>query len=554
MVAALGLVAALVASACVACSGGGDGSGARVTSPDERLSDAEWDYGASVDPDAPDVTYQPDVIIPEGGADTVVQVTGDGLTWILDGDAGGVDDLEVGKVLFLTNRAVGRVLAVEEYEGDRAVTLGPVDITEVIRDIDTTFEGPLDPELIQIRAAPDRPASIDLLAEGTDGGGASGAGEREGGGAGDPQPVPTSTPEGNGGVEGDGEGPGGARGPSWREVPPTLAPPSPLGAGASVGAPERSGAPAQSRQAIAGEIAQRGILPPVSSRAIPTVPMPGMRAFPLHGSDGSWGVELAYDRNGTKVRGSARIYLERPRIGFALLIRDGKIVTAEAALEGVGGLRFDFEAATTSGLAGNVARVVDLPVDISVPIFGGPAPLAVSFHQSFLLNTAFSAKQSSLSFTGDYAFSGSLRAGYRDGRFGVAGPSGLQVRRSILQSSTGVSLGVTGFVVAHSLRVTVGIGGFGFAVGPYVSLTSAVGVTDGSDLGIVKCKGATLDLDLGYGIGYVMPEGVVRIINTVLAALNAGQIRSTGGTKPITRRLATLQGYAPQVNVCKGAV
>jgi hypothetical protein len=543
MVAALGIVTSLVAAACIACSDGGGDAGARVSSPDDRLSDAEWDYGASVDREAPGVTYQPDVVIPEGGADTVVQVTGDGLTWILDGDAGGVDDLEVGKVLFLTNRAVGRVLAVEEYEGDRAVTLGPVDITEVIRDIDTSFEGPLDPALIQIRAAPDRPASVDLLAE-----------DAEGSGSDDREPVPTSTPEGDGDADGDGEGPGGARGPSWREVPPTLAPPSPLGAGAAVGAPPRRGAPGQSPQAIAGEIAERGVLPPVSSRAIPTVPMPGMRAFPLHGSDGSWGVELAYDRNGTKVRGSARIYLERPRIGFALLIRDGKIVTAEAALEGVGGLRFDFEAATTSGLAGNVARVVDLPVDISVPIFGGPAPLAVSFHQSFLLNTAFSAKQSSLSFTGDYAFSGSLRAGYRDGRFGVAGPSGLRVKRSILQSSNGVSLGVTGFVIAHSLRVTVGIGGFGFAVGPYVSLTSAVGVTDGSDLGIVKCKGATLDLDLGYGIGYVMPEGVVRIINTVLAALNAGQIRPTGGTKPVTQRLATLQGYAPQVNVCKGAV
>ena len=204
-------------------------------------------------------------------------------------------------------------------------------------------------------------------------------------------------------------------------------------------------------------------------------------------------------------------------------------------------------------LAGNINKVIDLPLDISMPIVG-EFPFSVNFGQSLKISTAFSAKQSSLNFVGDYAFTGSLRMGYSDGRFGAGAPTSLSVKRSLLQSASGVSLGVTGFVFAHKLKMTVGIGGFGFVVGPYASLTSAVGVANGSDLGIVKCKGATLDLDMAFGIGYVMPQPVVKVINFFLRSLNLGEIKPSGGTDVQKLHLATLQGYAPKVKVCEGAV
>lgn len=128
------------------------------------------------------------------------------------------------------------------------------------------------------------------------------------------------------------------------------------------------------------------------------------------------------------------------------------------------------------------------------------------------------------------------------------------MRRSLLQSANGVSLGVNGFVIAHKLQVTVGIGGFGFAVGPFVALTTAMTVTNGSDLGIVKCKGATLNIDMGRGIGYVIPTAVVKVINAFLRALNVGQIQATGGTGTKIAELVSLDGYPPRVRAYQGAV
>ncbi len=306
-------------------------------------------------------------------------------------------------------------------------------------------------------------------------------------------------------------------------------------------------------QAPTGQAQDRGTLPPVSTELLPVVPVSGMTAYPLHGSDGSWGVELQYNRNGLRVRGSARVYIQRPTVNFALDIKDGKIVTAEAEISGVAGVRATFDAATETGLQANIHQIIDLPLDISVPIFGPLLPFAVNFHQSFKIDTVFSAKNSSLSFNGDYALQGGLRAGYRNGSFGIGAPSGLSVKKSLLQTTKGASIGVNGFVIAHKLQMTIGIGGFGFAVGPYVSLTTAMSVVNGSDLGIVKCKGGTLNLDMGYGIGYVIPTAVVTVINFFLRALNVKEIKRSGGTGPILTHLATLEGFAPKMKICEGA-
>lgn len=582
------LVVIVLATLCVACSNDdGDGSAARVTSPDERLTDAEWDFGASFDRQTDGVTYQPDVVIPGGGAESVVQVSGDGLTWTLDGDAAEVGDLAPGKLLLVTNRGAGRVLAVEQVaDGDVAVTLGPAEITDFFRDLQISHDGEIDRNLIQIRVAPTLPSAADVTNRAGDETAEPGEGEDA---IGDDDAVESPADEGADPAPGDGgDGgpttggpdpdaetptttttteepaaaearPAGAAGPA-RYAPPTGGEPGDrLGTGlltsptapplASTAAAWAGAVPAQG-----GQAAGQGILPPVAQAPMPVVPVEGMRAFPLHGSDGSWGVELAYDRNGLKVVGSARVYLERPSIRFDLDIRDGKVATAEAVLDGVAGVRASFDASTETGLQANIHQVVDLPIDISMPILGPGLPFAVNFHQSFKIDTVFSAKNSTLSFNGDYAFRGSLRAGYRDGSFEVGAPSGLSVKRSLLQSTNGVSLGVNGFIIAHKLRMTIGIGGFGFAVGPYVSLTTAMSVVNGSDLGMVKCKGANLILDMGYGIGYVMPLAVVKVINVFLRALNIGEIKPTGGTGPITTHLATLQGYAPKLKICEGAV
>ena len=117
----------LVLMGATACDGG------RPDPPSAVAGPADLRYGEAPVPH-PDVTYQPDVVVIGGGGRAIRSVTPDGLIWRLDPNARGAADLATGKVMFVTSRAVGRVLDLRRDGDDLAVTIGPVDITEVIRD------------------------------------------------------------------------------------------------------------------------------------------------------------------------------------------------------------------------------------------------------------------------------------------------------------------------------------------------------------------------------------------------------------------------------------
>ena len=90
------------------------------------------------------VSYQPDVIIVENGSEAIRAISGNGLTWTVDAKAVAQHDIRPGKVVFLTSRAVGRVLALERSGDSVALTLGPVELGDVIRDCDIQLEAPID--------------------------------------------------------------------------------------------------------------------------------------------------------------------------------------------------------------------------------------------------------------------------------------------------------------------------------------------------------------------------------------------------------------------------
>ena len=128
----------------------------RVLSNDD-LSPAERLYGHSA-AESPTVTLQPDVVVPPAGADAIRSVSDDGLVWRLDPETAGAARIEVGKVLLLTSRATGRVLGVQTTARGLEVILGPVDITEVIRDGQFSMDEPVD--MAQAMKL-DRPAIFD---------------------------------------------------------------------------------------------------------------------------------------------------------------------------------------------------------------------------------------------------------------------------------------------------------------------------------------------------------------------------------------------------------
>ncbi|MEH0931523.1 hypothetical protein [Micromonospora sp. CPCC 205558] len=121
----------------------GCASGAADPTPQRPSADGgDQRYGVAPAPN-PEVTYQPDVVFVGGGGASVRGLSEDALTWRIDPSANGANKLARGKVMFLTERAVGRVLDLRRDSGDLAVTLGPVDITDVIRDGTFASDGPV---------------------------------------------------------------------------------------------------------------------------------------------------------------------------------------------------------------------------------------------------------------------------------------------------------------------------------------------------------------------------------------------------------------------------
>jgi hypothetical protein len=119
------------------------------------------------------VVYQPDVVLIGGGAGAIRAVSGDGLTWTVSGRAPGVSRLAVGKIMLATTFAAGRVLKLEKKGTDVEVTLGPVSLTDVIRDgsFDSGGAVPLKQPLYYNQALPTIPPTSRRPAVVTAGGG-----------------------------------------------------------------------------------------------------------------------------------------------------------------------------------------------------------------------------------------------------------------------------------------------------------------------------------------------------------------------------------------------
>lgn len=463
-----------------------------------ELTDAELRYGIAPQLDA-SVTYQPDVIIVGGGANSIRGLSRNGLVWSIDAAAPHARELERGKVAFVTGRAVGRVLGVWDDGPNISVVLGPVDITEIIRDANIVFDN----------------VPIDF-------------GEA----------IPYSVPEPPG---------------SSSEVPPlsAWAPPTNdaapmVGFASFVAPPPAAGPPAQSSVPT---------VPPLPG-APDWIAVPKFKIFPVVGATGI-GIQMRSNTNGLALKAEAKVRLASPTLGFALVIQSGSVKRAEVAINGAAGLLMNFEGATDVGRSANVNERVQIPIDFSIPIGGFAVPIAATLRQTFIIKTAFGVRNTSLSATGDYQFGGGFRLGFNDGTFSMAGPSNFTSNRSLLESAGGVSLAPAGLVLAHQARIIVGVGALGFTVGPYLGVNSTVGVTSGSDLGMVKCKGATLIISLNGGVGYVIPKVVTDVINFFLRTLSVGplqlgQIKGDGGAAtgdPLT--IINKTAVDPPVKACQ---
>jgi hypothetical protein len=488
------------------------------------------------------IVYQDDIILMEHGDQAIRSFASNGLSWNFDANAPQVNEIQPGKIVFATGRAVGRVLAVQRNGDQVSAILGPVQLTDLVKQGKFMYDQPLDLNSAIAIAAPDYPGAANSTAMQNRSPGAQ-----------------SSIQSGSGTwhvaqyyvVSDTGE---------WTAIRTVT------GSGARVRKPTflQSGFHASNRlwpMQAGPNLGNLGNLNnfnpgPIPAPQIPMIPLNGLQATPCVDC-GGLGLKMYQEKDGLRVWVTVVFHLIHPHVVFCASIENGSI-EANLQLAGGAGVTATLDAASSQEFTGgNIKEVGLIPLDITVPIGGIFLPLQIDLSQSIDLESAFSAKTSRLHGAGGIDLTGEIAADYHKGAWEVTPPSG-QVKQNLAGMVTGISVGINALVFAISQRLMVGVGALSFATGPYVDLTSSVTSLKGSSIGTTLlsrtpiCAQGTFNMSLGAGIGYSMPRVVASVLNTVLGWFGVKPVPPWGSIVALPHRKTLIDHRDEIPNGCSG--
>lgn len=416
------------------------------------------------------VRLQPDVVIVKGGARTIRSVREDDLVWTIDASAPGASDLAVGRVMFLTSRAVGRVLRLDRRGADLELTLGPVSITEIVRDGTLRLEQDLTGDSVWYQDVPQ-------LASGSMSRSLAALADR---------------------------------------LFPVLkaAPPPPDATKSAVqktihgfdveayvkkdaGSKSANGAPDEMRVTAVGLTVSRG---------------KNMKFGDTRGNPPVSG--------GLKFGGEAKLYGRQIKVHMSLPIADGQVGSgATFLITGIERIWFGIAGGAENGISDNVKARFDVPIEgffqfPPSPWTGGlPTVVQVKFKAG--VETFFSSRNSTLSAGAEYAVSGPIGV-----QNGAAATPDVTVIQSLRDGIGGISIGAVGLVFNAEIRVLGGLGTKAFATGLYGKVQIAAGVSRGSVLGVplAMCTGISEKISAGAGLGLLALDGLEDKLFKILGA------------------------------------
>ena len=473
--------AVLLASAMVsACGSAGGTTG--VAGPVQKLTGNELRYGASPSSGGP-IVYQPDVVLVGGGADAVVAVSGDGILWLLRGNAPNVSSLRQGDVVLISSFGAGRVLAVQSEGANVLVAIGPAALTDIIRDGTLTTAAPVGVTSFEAYQTPSQPG-LETHPEDDSGSGSASSG---------------STP--STGTE------------SSDQSQPT-----------------------RSRDVLTGIRLMSSSDPSLPS--VPTVPgLPSLPALPSptnaapDSAVGSWNVQsgccssiaahMSYSNGGARVQATATLGFDHPSVGFNVTIAGGRLENASVRLNGAARISFGISAATVASSSNFKSGRIQVPVDFAIPIPVGNVPVTIGVKQIFSVNIGLGG-EAELGTSGSYAISGALGFSYSNGH-PHADTVDLVTTKSALDSIQSIAVAPQALDFAYAVKLSIGVGPPGFSAGIwYQEANSLALATSGSQIdplqgtSLVTCKTVSLDLQGTYGVGYSIPALVANAINLFL--------------------------------------
>jgi hypothetical protein len=483
------------------------------------LSESEIHFGIAPKR-GPGVTYQDDIILMEHGDKAIQSFASDGLSWALDANAPQVNEIQEGKILFATDRCVGKVLAVRRNGNSVSVVLGPVQLTELIKEGTFAYDQPLDLSNAIAVVAPDYPAAV-----------GSKALQQE-----IAQPSTTSS---NGAVHSFRRSVSYytvSKQGKWTPMRTVTA-----GTPALVNAvyhPDFSSLTPVAFQAQAPSLGGQASPIPVPAPQLQQLEFNDLQATPCSIDCGGIGAKIYQEKDGVKVSISVVFHLNHPRFVFGAHVY-GSGIEAHMQLFGGAGVTATIDAATGANFSSIQANIKELglvPAEINIPL-GGLVPLTAKLSQALDITSGFSAKNSVLHGEGSLDLDGEISASYSTSNgWDIAKPSAT-VKNNLAGLISGASMGINSFVFAFSQRLMVGVGTLGFAAGPYVDLLTTLTVLKQSSATWADCRQATFAMSLGAGIGYSMPKIVANVINAVLKFFGAKPIPSWGSIVALPKRV-----------------
>jgi len=484
------------------------------------LSESEVRFGIAPKR-GPGVTYQDNIILMEHGDKAIQSFASDGLSWTLDANAPQVNEIQVGKVLFATDRCAGKVLAVQRNGSSVSVVLGPVQLNELVKEGNFAYDQPLDLNNAIAVVAPDYPGALGskaLQQEIQKPSTTSRNGTRHNyqrsvsyyvvSNQGKWTPMRTVT-----------AGDPGLRNAVYQPGPPSVTPAAFQGQVPGLGG-------------VAAPV-------PVPLPQLPQLNFNNLQAYPCAITCGGIGAKVYQEKDGVKVWVSIVFHLNNPHLVFGASVGSGG-VSANVQLFGGAGVTVTVDA-TTGGdfqsVQANIKELGLIPAEINVPLGGLFVPLTAKLSQALDITTGFSAKTSVLHGEGSVDIDGEISASYRTGSgWDIPKPTAT-VKNNLAGLISGVSMGINSFVFAFDQRLMVGVGALGFAAGPYVDLLTTLTALKQTSASTFDCRQATFLIQLGAGIGYSMPKVVATVINAILGLFGAKPIPSWGSIVALPKRV-----------------
>jgi hypothetical protein len=502
----------------------------------KTLTESERKFGIAPKR-GPKVEYQPDIILMEQGDKAIRSIGSDGMTWTFDANAPHVSEFQMGKIVFATGRAVGRIIYMKREGDDVKTILGPIQLTDVINKGEFAMSTPIDMNNVLVFTAPDLPEPREVAQK-------ENASLPRKPWAGWDKTIVVSriskngkrTPVSMARTFADGQQMKFRRiGHRWvpENATPTVLTRTRAGYGSATPTFQRT---AWSGQMVPGDpglsMPRETSLPDYrvpSSANIPNIQIPNadLDAQPF-ATSGSIGVQYKYEKDGVSFVATGALELNNAHANFFMKFGGGKVpISAGLEIGGAVGVRLHLKAHTTADFHVNVQKKAWLPTQISIPLGGGVVPLSLTFDQALVLNTGFSAKNSILNAEGEYVFDGGIKAGLFDSDWAVNRPKMPKASVDIGKTTEGISVGINSLLMGAELRAMVGLGNQLFTTGVYATLIFTGTMLRAPDIGF-PCRQGTIEVVLDSGVGYAIAPFIVDAINYVLSFVTDARVDRVG--------------------------